>query len=277
MSKVLSILSDAIDLHVHSLPDYYPYEYSAYELAMRAKEVGFRALLIKSHYYPTASLAYLLREVVGLDIYGSITLNLPMGGFNVHAVNVAIKMGAKIIWMPTLDSWNHKHYYEERGGGLTILSPKGSLLSDVEEILALIANSNAILATGHLSPSETEILVKEAFNIGIKKVIVTHPIWGSTLMTDRQRKRLAEMGAYIEFPLSALTPQKGSLNPTKFVEMIHKASPERCILSSDYGFYIDHDPLGCWLKYIPRLLKAGLLESEIDIMIKENPAHLLTS
>ncbi len=273
--SLTSIFNEAIDLHVHALPDYIAYEFSAYKLVLRAKELGFKGLLLKSHYYPTVSLAYILEDIVKLNVFGSVTLNLTIGGFNVSTVEVAIKMGAKMVCMPTIDSWNHRHYYGKRGGGLTILSAKGRLLPEIEEILDLIARSNIILATGHLSPSETEILVKEALNFGIKKIIVTHPIWGPTLMTDKQRRRLAEMGAYIEFTLSALTPQRGSINPNKFVEMIHKVSPERCILSSDYGFYIDHDPLGCWLRYIPRLLKAGLLKDEIDIMIKENPAYLL--
>ena len=216
--RIHELMKGIVDLHLHAAPDYIPRKVTAYELALRAKKAGFKAIVIKSHHYPTVALAKALSEITGMQVLGGIALNEPVGGFNVHAVEVAIKMGARIVWMPTIDAWNHRHFYKQ-GGGLTILTPRGELRDDVEVILGLIADNNVALATGHLSPSEVEILVREAFRVGVRKVLVNHPIWGPTLMTESQQQRIANMGAYLEFTFYAMTPLGGSTPPS--LSLIH--------------------------------------------------------
>ena len=48
----------AIDLHVHSAPDAVPRALTAIEAAQIARRHGLRAVLYKSHFTETASLAY---------------------------------------------------------------------------------------------------------------------------------------------------------------------------------------------------------------------------
>ncbi len=46
-----------------------------------------RGLVLKNHYEPTASLAYIVRkEVPGIEVFGGIDLNLSVGGMNPIAV-----------------------------------------------------------------------------------------------------------------------------------------------------------------------------------------------
>lgn len=269
-----NLLKGLIDLHVHASPDYVPRKLSVYELAVRAKEAGFNSVVIKSHHYPTVALARLVSEISRMRVLGGITLNESVGGFNVKAVEVAMKMGGRIVWMPTIDSWNHRHFYG-KGGGLSLLTVRGEIRKEVEEILELIASSKVILATGHLSPSEIELLVREASRIGIEKILVNHPMWGPTFLTPSQQVKLADMGAYLEFTLYALTPIGGSLHVKKFVEMIRHVGPEHCIISSDLGQPENPDPVEAWLKYLKELLKYGISESELEVMIKHNPSQLI--
>ena len=77
----------AIDIHVHSAPDSTPRSIDAIDLARLAKSRGMRGLVLKNHYEPTASLAYIVRkEVPGIEVFGGIDLNLSVGGMNSNAV-----------------------------------------------------------------------------------------------------------------------------------------------------------------------------------------------
>src|SRR5215468_10441020 len=80
-------LAGVIDIHVHADPDSRPRSIDAIDLARIAKERGMRALVLKSHYEPTASMAYLVRNAVpGIEIFGGIDLNRTVGGLNAEAI-----------------------------------------------------------------------------------------------------------------------------------------------------------------------------------------------
>ena len=101
-------LSGAIDMHAHSDPDGIPRKIDAVDLARLAKERGMRAIVIKNHYEPTQSLAYIIRKVVpGIEVFGGISLDLTVGGVNPAAVEWMTKVKGgygRVVWMPTFDS-----------------------------------------------------------------------------------------------------------------------------------------------------------------------------
>ena len=101
-----------IDAHVHSAPDSVPRSVTAIETAQLARRHGMRAMLYKNHYAETASLAYLVAQVVPeVEAYGGIALNRSVGGINRFAVErMAMMTGGhgRIVWMPTFDS-EHGH------------------------------------------------------------------------------------------------------------------------------------------------------------------------
>lgn len=73
-------LTGAIDIHAHTDPDGVPRSIDAIDLARLAKSRGMRAIVLKNHYEPTASLAYIVRkEVPGIEIFGGITMDLTNG------------------------------------------------------------------------------------------------------------------------------------------------------------------------------------------------------
>ena len=83
----LAQIQGAIDLHVHSAPDSVPRTLTAIETAQIARRHGMRAVVYKNHSVETASLAYLVSQVVPeVGAYGGIALNRSVGGFNVAAV-----------------------------------------------------------------------------------------------------------------------------------------------------------------------------------------------
>src|SRR6476660_1004526 len=95
-------LSGVIDIHVHADPDSVPRSIDAVDLARMAKERGMRGMVLKNHYEPTASLAYVVAKVVpGISLFGGIDLNRSVGGVNPAAIErmVLVKGGlGRVIW-----------------------------------------------------------------------------------------------------------------------------------------------------------------------------------
>src|SRR5258705_1313344 len=168
-------LNGVVDIHVHSDPDSVPRSIDAIEIAKLAKARGMRALLLKNHYEPTASLAFLVRkEVPGIEIFGGIALNRTVGGINVAAVDRMTKVKGgwgRVVWMPTFDAENQVRFSKENRPFASV-SKDGSLLPEVKEVLALIAKNNLTLATGHSSPQEDLLLVRAARDLGIDRIVV---------------------------------------------------------------------------------------------------------
>src|SRR5437868_14935533 len=89
LSANAQTLSGAIDMHAHADPDGFPRKIDAIDLARLAKQRGLRAIVLKNHYEPTASLAYIARkEVPGVEVFGGISLGLTVGGVDRAAVRL---------------------------------------------------------------------------------------------------------------------------------------------------------------------------------------------
>ena len=108
-------LKGVIDMHVHSNPDIRHRAYDDFELTEAAVRVGARAIVIKTHQGTTVDRAYLCNRynerVHGGDndftMFGGVTMNRQVGGINPAAVESGLKLGAKVIWLPTQSARNH--------------------------------------------------------------------------------------------------------------------------------------------------------------------------
>jgi predicted metal-dependent phosphotriesterase family hydrolase len=150
----------------------------------------------------------------------------------------------------------------------------GKLLPEVYEVFKIMARENLALATGHATPENTLLLIREARKAGIDRIIVTHPI---NRMSLEQQQEAAKMGAYLEYCYGTTLEYagKGRRTLAEFAKLIKALGAEHCIMSSDLGNAVNPvHPAGI-KTYIAGLLEAGISESEIDIMLKRNPARLL--
>src|ERR1700691_1044657 len=99
-------LAGVIDIHVHCAPDSTPRSIDAIDSARLAKTRGMGGLVLKNHYEPTASLAYVVRkEVPGIEVFGGVDLNLSVGGMNSSAVeHMAATTGGpgRVVWVRSL-------------------------------------------------------------------------------------------------------------------------------------------------------------------------------
>src|SRR6266404_4777134 len=231
-------LTGVVDIHVHSDPDSVPRSIDAIDIAKLARSRGMRGLVLKNHYEPTASLAYIVRkEVQGIEIFGGISLDLTVGGVNPAAVEhmTRVKGGwGRVVWMPTFDAENQVRF-DKANRPYASVSKNGLLLPEVNQVLSLIAKHKLTMATGHSSAEECLMLIRAAKNLGVTSMVVTHAMEPPIQMTIPQMKQATAMGAYIEFVYGALIGAKKVLNMSDYVPAIRAVGPEHCILSSDLG------------------------------------------
>ena len=287
------LLQGVCELHVHAAPDLSERPFTEIELARQARDAGYRAILFKSHHAINADRAQMVsRAVPGLEVFGGVVLNYPVGGINPHAVEAAIGFGAKEVWMPTLHAANHIKVIGQPGyprhalarsarrprldvQGITILGATGKLIPQVEEILGLIADADVILGTCHLSLEEDFGLVEAAKEAGVKKILVTHPGWEATDWPLDALARLVERGATLEYCYNACMPHGNRLNPRKIVEGIKRVGAEHCVMATDFGQPYNPNPIDGMRQFIKVIQALGICDRDTDFMTRKNPARLL--
>ena len=278
MSNVDRLLEGALDIHVHFAPDpRVERRGSAIDVAQQAKDMGMRGMVLKSHEYPTHPVAYTASQAVpGITLIGGVALDVEVGGLNPMAVESTAKMGGRVVWMPTYSAKADRQH-KGLNGGIDLLSDYGRLVPEAYAVLEVVKAHDMVLATGHISTNESMVLVAEARNLGIQRVVVTHAtttaFW--TGMTLEDMKTLAGMGAYIEHCLHVMMPLTNRLSPAQLVETITSIGAENCIVSTDFGQdYHPMPPEGMRMG-IATLLQAGMEEVEVGMLVKDNPSRLL--
>jgi Family of unknown function (DUF6282) len=270
-------IEGAIDLHVHSAPDSTPRALTAIETAQIARRHGMRAVLFKNHFFETASLAFLVSQVVpDVESYGGIVLNRSVGGINRTAVEqmAAITGGhGRVVWMPTVDAAQGPFAAAVAADDIVPVSRDGELLPEVVSVLELIAELDLALATGHSSPPDNLLLVRAASELGIDKIVITHPLNDLTLPPDIQSE-VVSLGALLEFPVSMAAPI-GTIPFEEFASRIRAVGPENVVISTDLGQAANPVPPVGFSLGVSRLLDEGFTERELDLMIRRNPARIL--
>jgi hypothetical protein len=286
MNAIERLMNGAIDMHVHFGPEsLVERRENAWQLAQTARDLKMRAIVLKNREYTTVPMAYIVNQMVpDFQLFGSLTLDNESGGLNPSAVVSSVKMGAKVIWMPVFTSSNSKPNAEKimgiklPGGTLDCLDANGKLKAEVKEILQIVKEFDVVLATGHIAPNEIFALCEESQRVGFKKLVVTHALQAILMLqklTPQQMRELALGGATIEQSFWEWMPTLAVKDPQDIVDVIRLVGPEHTIMSSDMGqAYNPPAPEGMRL-YIATLLRKGLQESEIELMVKTNPARLL--
>jgi Family of unknown function (DUF6282) len=275
------LVQGAFDLHIHVAPDVPPRRIDDVTLAHRFAEVGLAGFGLKSHYTSTAERARVVSALVpGVQVVGAVAMNRAVGGMNALAVEIAAREGARIVWMPTVDSpaetagrtepqWARLQH-ELRGLGLgvepvAVTGSDGRLLPETRDVLRAIARHGLILATGHLDRDDTFAVVDGALEEGVSEIVVTHPEFPCQNFSIDEQVTLAERGCLLERCLS--TPLSGKTTWEHVFDGIRAVGVERTVFSSDCGnpeYPPVEDGLALWAD---RLLGAGFDEDEIREMI----------
>ncbi len=276
------LLNRIIDMHIHTEPDLTKRNYNDFELVDAANRINARAIVIKSHHGSTVERACLSnlynkdKYKNNLTIFGGIVLNYEVGGLNPKAVEYALKLGAKIVWLPTIDARNE---YIKRGkiGGISPLNDKGEVKEELIEIFDLIAKYNAILATGHISYEETLKVVEKAREHNVKKIVITHPeYWIVNESIEEQKYLVEKYNVLLEkVYIQPLKDGHWVDNMKTDLEAIKAIGYKHIMIATDSGYY-KNDPWEVMLdKYVTYLLNNGIPKEEIKYMTRVNQAKLL--
>jgi len=290
---VARVLKGSIDLHVHPAPSPLPRRVDAVEAAQAAEAIGMRAIIVKSHHHSTVTDVLALgRDLDGLPVkvFGGIALNSAVGGLNPHAVDLALKLGGRIVWFPTIGSPQHiahhaahpdlkfpklaVHVREERP--VDVLDENGELRPEVHDIIGLVKEHDAILASGHMAPDRILAVFEAAHAAGVSKLLVNHPNFVVEATHD-QGRRFVELGAVIEHSLCMYDDRSSFYNWDIDVLMgwISAVGADRSTLGSDLGQMKNPLPSEAFTKIVGQLLDAGLSEADLEAMVRRNPARLL--
>jgi hypothetical protein len=272
------LLDGAIDVHVHSAPDDRPRSIDAIAVAKLAQTRKLRAIVLKNHYDSTAGLASVVRQVVpGIEVFGGVALNLPVGGLNAAAVEhmAAVTGGwGRVVWMPTFDAENQVRTSKENRPFVPV-TQNGELLPAVRDVIAVIAKRDLILATGHSAPQETLLVLREARRQGVQRMIVTHAMNTPVSMSVAEMQEAAHLGALIEFVGGSLTSADAEARINRYADAIRQIGPEFCVVSSDLGQPGNALPPDGFGEFLVSLRRRGFTPQEVDRMAKQNPARLL--
>jgi hypothetical protein len=282
------LVEGAFDLHVHVAPDVPRRRIDDHTLARRFAELGLAGFALKSHYTSTAERAEVVSALVPeVQVVGTLTLNWAVGGMNALAVEIAAREGARIVWMPTVDSpaetagrtepsdgdkvpqWARLQH-ELRGLGLSVepvhvTDPAGRLLPGTRDVLRAIARHDLILATGHLARDDTFTVVDAAREEGVSSIVVTHPEFPCQNFSLDDQRALAGRGCLLERCLS--TPLSGKTDWEHVFDGVRAVGIEQTLVSSDCGnpdYPPVEDGLALWAD---RLLDGGFDEDEVRELI----------
>ena len=269
-------LEGVIDIHAHIGPATalsISRSLDAIEAAQLAQRHGMRAIVFKQHYLETASWAYLVSRVVpGIKVFGGIALNRSVGGLNVNAIEqVATFKGGfgRVVYMPTFES----EFYNPNSPIGVPVSKNGQLLPAVFDVLKVVAKYDMALSTGHSSPAESLMIIKAAKDAGVTRIFVQHPALNRINMSVEMQKEAVKMGALLEYVLGeALGNVKDFEHWTGLIKAV---GPENVVIGTDLGQWGRSTPTDGYKVVIPRMLKAGFTQAQLDMMMKTNPARLL--
>ena len=284
------LLDGAVDMHVHYGPEPLTdlatgqhHSIDPLDAVEDAESMGFGAVVLKPHEFPSTVLAAAAEgRAKSIRVFSGICCDFPVGGLNPEAVEVALRSGARIVWLPTFSSrstssermmrmWGHNR-------GISLLDAEGHLIGAVREIMDLVVQYDALLASGHITHPE-QFAVAEAFgNTG--RLVVTHAMQSAADggagpgLSPEQCARLAELGATLEF--SARMCMGMPEEEDKVATTIAAIGADHVVLSSDYGWSQHMPNPGPGLRnYIDRLWELGVDEQLLRTMVVTNPSRLL--
>lgn len=272
-----------IDMHIHAAPDVRERKLDDLQLMEAAVERGVRAIVIKSHMVPTADRATLVNKIVrerygtttDFHMYGALALNKSVGGLNPWALEASLKLGAKVIWLPTNTAANHLRKMGKQGG-ISVVE-NGKAVEALTPLFELVRDYDAVLATGHISGDECFPVVEAARDAGVRNIVITHPeFWVVGMTRDQMLRIVKDYDVLLECEYAQpIGGGKYKKNLPDNAEAMREIGPDHFIVSTDSGQLQNPYWYESYPEYLEYLLSHGLTKEEVDVMTKENPARLL--
>ena len=287
---VLKVLDGAVDLHCHSGPSPFPRRIDHVDASRDAARINMRAILVKSHHHNTAMDVLAMRKLLDdapTPVYGGVALNTEVGGVNPSAVALAIGMGGRCVWGPTVSAAQHiaAHSHDDgfpnAGGDLhekveTVLGPDGDVSEAADTVTKLVAEAGILMTGGHMDGEQIRAYFHAAHHNGVKRLLLHHPDF-IVNTPDSVLDELVGLGAFVEHEIAMYHP--GVSAPRwpiqRLVDWIERIGPEHTVIDSDLGQEGNPLPVDGYVYIVEQLLDHGVSERDIRQMICRNTAYLL--
>ena len=295
MTPGMKLLVGAIDCHVHACPHINARSVDVFEAVRAAAAAGMSGIGLMDNFSNSSGLAALARRQLAdldIDVFGGLIMEPPAGGVSAEAVRAALAYGyssddgARFISLPTHHTRNiaRQEARDEAYVEMCLEIPESGELPDpLNEILDLIAASDVVLNTGHISGPEACRLVEIGRSRGVSRILVP-----SSHFNIDEVRQITEAGAYAEFSfffmshatqlgLTHVDDEKHTVPAVALPVMaalIRTATPDRTVLSGDCGVFVLPPPVEGFREFLLMIESAGFDHKSLRQMVSTNPAHL---
>lgn len=271
-----------IDMHIHAAPDVRARKLDDLELMEASVQRGVRAIVLKSHNVPTADRAYLVNRVaaekypdVKFTAFGGLCLNRPVGGLNPDAAETSLKLGAKVIWLPTNTAENHYRKNGKDPSTGVVVTRDGKAVDELQDIFALVKQYNAVLATGHIGAEECFPVVEAARAAGVEKIVITHPeFWVVGMTPEQQADIVRKYDVLLESVYTQPVNGSYKINIPDNIAAMKAIGPEHFVISTDSGQTVNPYWYESYTTYFKAVSEVFTSE-QVRRMTHDNPAWLL--
>lgn len=273
------------DLHVHTAPDVVARFADDVDTVNQYEEAGFSGCVLKAHHESTVGRANAAGRGRALRVYGGVVLNGAVGGLNPAAAAASLSAGGRVVWMPTVDAaaqhgqaWSHPGALGGTSGHSAVYAVPPTAPdteATVREILDIVAEHDAVLATGHLGAREVAWLVAAAVEHRVERILLTHPSFTVPSMDAAAVRALANRGAFAEVTAYQLLHQDGC-SAAALADFVRAVGHERCVLSSDAGQPNSPSPPHALRALVDALAREGIPPAAAEAMAG-SVAHDLVS
>lgn len=271
-----------IDMHIHAAPDVRARKLDDLELMEASVQRGVRAIVLKSHNVPTADRAYLVNRVaaekypdVKFTAFGGLCLNRPVGGLNPDAAETSLKLGAKVIWLPTNTAENHYRKNGKDPSKGVVVTRDGKAVDELQDIFALVKQYNAVLATGHIGAEECFPVVEAARAAGVEKIVITHPeFWVVGMTPEQQADIVRKYDVLLESVYAQPVNGSYKINIPDNIAAMKAIGPEHFVISTDSGQTVNPYWYESYTTYFKAVSEVFTSE-QVRKMTHDNPAWLL--
>lgn len=269
-----AVIDGMVDFHVHSAPSLSPRHTHDPDTLEEARAAGIETFVLKAHEGSSAERA----ELLGAEAVGGVVLNSPVGGANPDAVAVAARLGARVVWLPTISSPTHVAACEQpelaahRGISFRTVPvvTDGAVRPEWLEVFDEAARHQMVLASGHLSMDEAVTALDTARARGVERLIVNHPGLNFLGWRDEHAELFRGLGACLE--IGVLADLLAGPNGPTTEDLVANYPHELLVFGSDLG-HRDYPPLAegvrSWVERLDPLLGDAGLEKVARISALE--------
>lgn len=289
-AALLKALDGTVDLHCHSGPSPFPRRLDHVEASYDGARINMRGILVKSHHHNTVMDVLAMKgqlKDAPTPVYGGVALNSEVGGINPSAVALAINMGGRCVWGPTVSAKQHICAHSHGDGfpsatgelyekEVSIYDASGAVSAETHLVLQLVADAGIMISGGHLDgPAMTEFF-QVAHDKGVRRMMLHHPDYIVNVADDLIETMLG-LGVFVEHDLAMYHPEVTAVGwpIEKLVNWIRKIGPERTVINSDLGQQGNPLPVDAYLSIVQQLLDHGIPAADVRQMICHNTAYLL--